>query len=112
MLPWFDPCPPIAVEVAACDDPWSDANGCCWDEDGGCVIRIHPALTDPVEILAVLCHEVCHAQVGPSWMHNGPYRTAWRRVGFTGLPRHYEASDRLLELLVAMAAELGEYPAP
>lgn len=115
MRPWFAeadvaPPTPVEIQVQACDRPYANANGCCWDEDGGSVIRIHPELVEPLEVLAVLLHELVHASVGPEWMHNGPFRTAARRLGFVGLPRHYEASHRLQERLGHLSEGLGPYP--
>lgn len=115
MRPWFHeagvaPPTPVEIQILACDPPYANANGCCWDEDGGSVIRIHPELVEPLEVLAVLLHELVHASVGPEWMHNGPFRSSARRLGFIGLPRHYEASQRLAERLGHLAEGLGPYP--
>lgn len=99
----------VDVEVRV-PDAWPSAWGQAEDVDGGTLIQISPELDDPVQVLCVLLHELCHAAVGPGYGHNGAYRPVWRRVGFQGLPTLSEPSRGLLAFLERTVQDLGPYP--
>lgn len=86
------------------------AVGLCWDDSPKCRIDVAAELQDEQEILAVLLHELAHAEVGPLIGHNGRYRPLHRAVGFVGKPTGYETGLILREDLRAISRRLGSYP--
>lgn len=87
------------------------AIGQCWysAEDGVAQIFVSPVLTDPVEVLATLAHEVCHAIVGPGQGHGAAFGKVARRAGLEGKLTATHAGAELGEYLRTVAGRLGEY---
>ncbi len=81
------------------------AIGQCWDGslsgDGAPHIFVHPALVDPVAVLAVLAHELVHATVGVEAKHRGPFPELCKRIG---LVRPWTATTPGEETLIALEA--------
>ena len=71
---------------------------------------ISPALEDPLEVAAVLVHELVHHAVGIPAGHGPKFRRCALAVGLVGPMRSTEAGDELRERLHALTARLGPYP--
>jgi len=88
--------------------------GQCWDaqfiDDKVTQIYISPTLGDPVEILAVLVHELVHAAVGCACGHRGAFRKAALAAGLEGKMTATTAGDALKARLQKLAADLGTLP--
>ena len=95
----------------------SKAIGQCWDQVvSGDKERAHifisPELTDPVEVLAVLLHEMIHASVGTQCGHRGPFRKVAINCGLEGKMTATVAGEQLTEKLKEVVELLGDYPHP
>lgn len=73
-------------------------------------IFISPVLDDEVEVLATLAHELVHALDNCKSGHKGAFSKIAKAIGLTGKMTATVAGDELRELLVEIAAELGDYP--
>ena len=113
---WSSPVPECRVSVG-----WPGGRGKkdktigqCWAtkaaEDEVAQIFVSPVLSDPVEVLAVLAHELCHALDDCESGHRGHFVELAKEAGLVGPWTATTASDELRERLSAIAAELGEYP--
>jgi hypothetical protein len=87
--------------------------GECWNpsvaEDGVSQIFLNPMLSDPVEILGVLVHELIHA-LHPDEGHKGKFVATAREVGLTGPWTSTSVGEELAPMLKSIAEVLGEYP--
>ena len=89
--------------------------GECWptsrDTDGVNQIFIVPSLSDVVQVLDVLTHELVHAVDDCQHGHGKEFKEIALSVGLQG-PRMRSASagDKLKARLAAIAAELGAFP--
>lgn len=91
--------------------------GQCWDKKASgdkerAHIFISPELTDPIEVLAVLLHEMVHASVGTECGHRGPFRKVAKAVGLEGKMTATVAGEILKRKLGLVNKMLGEYPHP
>jgi len=100
------------------------AIGQCWppeaSEGGFTEIFISPVLSDPVQVLDVLVHEMVHGALGTKHKHNATFAAAVRAVGLVGKPTATSHADpegeaephqhALTIKLEQIASELGEYP--
>jgi len=77
--------------------------------DGVPQIKISPVIDDPVEVLAVLVHELIHA-CRPDARHGAVFREIALGVGLTGPMRSTTAGPALIRRLGAIASALGPYP--
>lgn len=104
----------------ACGFPSKGATGArsrtlgqAWDPDvsAGQVaeVLISPVLAVPVDVLAVLIHELIHVAT-PKAGHKGPFRKAAAAVGLTGKMTATVAGPELASRLNTLAVELGPYP--
>lgn len=88
--------------------------GQCWNnvsKDGFPHIFLNPVVTDGVQALAVLTHELLHASGIHG--HKKDFATAMHKVGMTGKPTHTEAGDELKQRLnTLIETALGPYPHP
>lgn len=109
--------PPVRVSTG-----WPSAGGLrernrvlgqCWKPeaaaDGVSQIFITPWLSDGVEVLGVLTHELIHA-VKPEARHGAEFKEAAKAVGLAGKPTHTSPGPELLEELTSIAEGLGAYP--
>lgn len=114
----FDPrelwLPPIIrVSPGLCP---GKALGICVDsdcaKDGSCNIFVSPTLDDPMEILAVLAHELVHACVGNECKHGGLFLKTFRDIGFECKPTNCAVlpDQELYHTLMGVAVSLGVYP--
>ena len=88
--------------------------GQCWDascSDDGCFeVFVTPRIDDPVEVAAILTHEIIHIVVGLENGHRGPFPKCAKTVGLEGkmtATRGGEAFKRAIEPLLE---SLGPYP--
>jgi len=87
-------------------EAWS--NRC--SEDGAHETFLSPVLADPVDVGAVLVHELVHHAVGVEHGHKGPFRKLAIAVGLTGKMTATTAGEDLQERLHALTKQLGPYP--
>lgn len=89
--------------------------GQCWDkltseDKARAHIFVVPTLTDPIEVLAVLLHELVHASVGTACGHRGPFKQVAQGVGLVGKMTATVPGDTLKLKLELLRRELGTYP--
>lgn len=119
--PWFaeqgHEIPPTIY--ASVGFPRNDRNGLtigqCWEsagsEDGGNHIFIHPKLTDLVQILGVVLHELAHAADDCQSGHLAPFVRIVRPLGLEGKPTETHVGDDLrVRLENEVLPALGAFP--
>jgi hypothetical protein len=88
--------------------------GECWSTrasaDGANEIFLSPVLADPIEVLSVLVHELCHAAVGNKGGHREPFRSLAIKMGLRGPMRSTIPGPVLTACLNILSAQLGPYP--
>ena len=88
--------------------------GECWhppaSADGHYEIIIRADLDDPVSVLSVLVHELCHTLLSPAIKHGKAFKQIAERVGFEGRMRQATPSAQLQERLRDIADNLGPFP--
>lgn len=93
----------------------SNAIGQCWDKASSqdkqrAHIFIIPTMTDEIDILAVLLHELVHACVGNECGHRGPFKSCATELGLEGKMTATVPGETLKLRLELLRRELGEYP--
>lgn len=87
--------------------------GQCWpvalSSDATHAIFISPVVTDPVEVLATLVHELVHASVPAGTSHRGAFVKAARTIGLVAPWTGTSAGPELKPTLEVMAEQLGGY---
>ena len=73
-------------------------------------IFIHPRLTDPVEVLGVLVHELTHAYLGGAAGHGKEFGRVARGIGLEGKLTATTVGAELETDLRQVIEVLGEYP--
>lgn len=90
--------------------------GQCWkaesSEDGVGHVFVSPVLKDPVEVLGVIIHELCHAIDNCQSGHKGRFRKLAVQMGLEGKMTATHVGDALAGLLKPIVQTLGEYPHP
>lgn len=120
MRPWFveadEPIGDVRVSIGwpAGRSAKKNTIGQCFQSplvaDGNPAIFISPVLTDPVEILAVLVHELVHAVVPvASNPHRGPFVKLSRKLGLVGPWTATTAGEELKPKLQELADRLGHF---
>ena len=96
--------------------PKQNRIGECWQPDSSAdgigQIFISPVLSDPVEVLATLTHEMVHAinhKDGDNG-HRAPFKRIAESVGLEGKMASTHAGEALAEKLEAIGNMLGKYP--
>lgn len=88
--------------------------GECWDatasEDGTFEILIRPDQSDPVEVAAILAHELCHAVVGIEAGHGPKFKKAAHAIGLEGPMRSTRAGEAFKQALAPILERLGPLP--
>lgn len=89
--------------------------GQCWDKATSqdkqrAHIFVVPTLTDEIEVLAVLLHELVHASVGTQCGHRGPFKQLATGLGLEGKMTATVPGEMLKIKLELLRRELGEYP--
>jgi hypothetical protein len=94
-----------------------DIAGQCWSgvasKDSAPHIFISPMVDDPIEVLAILAHELVHATLDPIMDHGKPFRTLALEIGLVGPMAATEASNGAAAeymLLAEPTGLLGVYP--
>ena len=86
--------------------------GECWSQtcsaDGTREVFISPTLSDPVEVGAVVVHELVHA--AGHMGHGAGFGKVARALGLEGRMTATVAGERLTTELTAITSELGPYP--
>lgn len=102
----------------SCGFPRASAKaiGQCWDPevsaDGTTQMFVCPSLANPVEVLAILLHEMIHASVGVKVGHKGVFRKLVKEFGLAGkmTATFAEEGSDLEQTLKVLAEGLGAYP--
>ena len=88
--------------------------GQCWSskssEDGVNQIFISPELSDPIEVLDTLTHELVHAVDDCEHRHGPEFKSIALGVGLEGKMRQASAGADLLSKLKEVSKQLGDYP--
>ena len=71
---------------------------------------VSPALDDPLEVAAVLLHELVHHAAGIAAGHGPKFRRCALAIGLVGPMRSTRLGDDLKERVNAILRELGPYP--
>src|SRR5208337_5255091 len=73
--------------------------GECWhsstSDDGSFEIIVRADIADPVEVLGVLVHELCHVVLPPDAGHGKLYREVAQKIGLEGKLRHAMPNELL-----------------
>ncbi len=78
--------------------------------DGVAQIFVSPRLSDSVQVLGVLLHELIHAHFHGRFGHRKEFSQAARKVGLEGPPTATVVGAYLLPLLQEYIARVGLYP--
>ena len=89
--------------------------GQCWSksqtQDGTIQIFICPSVDDPMMVLGILVHELCHAVVGSAAGHGKEFVTLATAVGLTeGPATSCLPGPQCKEILKPVLEQLGPYP--
>lgn len=84
--------------------------GCQASADGTSEIFVSPVLHEPLDVLAVLAHELIHAAVGVQHGHKGPFVKVMAELGLEGKPTATVPGDAFKLWTAPILAELGPYP--
>jgi len=79
-------------------------------EEGFTEIFINPMLSEALEALDVLVHELVHAAVGCEEGHKGPFRNTAKALGLEGKMTSTKAGETLLVRLREINDLIGFYP--
>jgi len=78
--------------------------------DGTFEVFINPVIDNPVDVLAVLAHELGHVWAGIQCGHRGEFARFARAIGLTGSMTATVPGDDLRGKLHQISADLGMYP--
>lgn len=88
--------------------------GECWhcraSADGHFEIFISPSISDPLQVGAILVHELVHTVAGLEARHGLAFKLCALSVGLSGPMRATSATEGLNTLLSGFQAVLGPYP--
>lgn len=88
--------------------------GQCWDweasKDGCHEIFVSPVVSDPVDILGVVVHELGHAAVGVKEKHGAAFKRYMKAVGLEGKATETTVGEELRSFIERNLASLGAYP--
>lgn len=71
---------------------------------------ISPILSDSVQVLDVLIHELVHHAVGVEHGHKAPFKRLATAIGLQGKMTSTYAGPELVEKLQGITEQLGQYP--
>jgi len=97
---------PDDIEIDERENCW----GVCNDDVGHPCIFISPMLSDPIEVLETLVHELVHASVGCEHVHDLLFQIPAASTGLEGPLIATYAGAKLLVRLGEIAEILGPYP--
>jgi hypothetical protein len=78
--------------------------------DGVAQIFISPRLSDSVQVLGTLLHELIHASFNGRFGHQKEFSQAARKVGLAGPPTATVVGPQLLPFLQEYVSRVGVYP--
>lgn len=78
--------------------------------DGTHETFVSPVLADPVEVAAVMVHELVHHAVGVKEGHKGPFRKLALALGLEGKMTETVAGEALKRILAATCESIGPHP--
>lgn len=88
--------------------------GQCWgdtqSESKVFEIFISPTIAEPVEVLAVLAHELTHATVGLKAGHKKPFKQCATAIGLEGKMTSTTAGEAFKQFAAGAIKTLGDYP--
>ncbi len=96
----------LAQKKRRIGEAWSAKNS----GDNSFEVFISPVLKDPIEVAAVLVHELTHCAVGLEDGHKGNFPKCAKRMGLEGKMTATTAGEELRKKLEMLAAEVGPYP--
>ncbi len=97
----------LSAKKRTLGEAWSYKNSA----DGTHETIVSLCLDDPIDVLAVLVHELCHHAVGIEAGHKGAFKKCATAMGLVGKMTATEAGDELKEELRRMVGyKLKEYP--
>jgi len=73
-------------------------------------ITVRVTMSDPVEVLGVLLHELIHVGFDGKYGHGKRFQKEFARLGFMGDPKGHMMSPELRNNLKTLADSLGVYP--
>jgi len=73
-------------------------------------VFVSPAVSDSVEVLAILVHELIHTAVGLECKHKGPFKECALAIGLEGKMVATVAGDELKARLRDLVEQEGAYP--
>jgi len=112
---YMDPLVSVGFPKGSRGKSAANAIGQCWDKSVSADkqrahIFIIPTMTDPVEVLAVLAHELVHASVGTQCGHRGPFRKVATALGLEGKMTATVPGEMFRRKLTHLVEHLGPYP--
>lgn len=126
MRPWFEehaaPLPeklqvatswPLSRSKRESTETIGQCFGATWTQDGTINVVVSPVLGEPVRVLDVLLHELCHAALPAGTKHGKAFvDLAQRKFGLEGKPTATvcAAGSPLAKRLEKLAGRLGAYP--
>lgn len=122
LRPFFAPIGEIPPYRVTCGFPSKSATarknrrlGECWPASASAAnvneIFISPVVSDRIEVLAILTHEVAHAVVGLEHGHKGPFKRAVKLLHLEGKPSSTKAGDQFkLQVAESILRHMGDYP--
>jgi hypothetical protein len=87
---------------------WTWISGAAEDKVNN--VFISPEISDSVEVLAVLLHELIHVADDCEHGHTGAFKKMWQALGFTGKATCSTPGEELKDHLEAMTLIMGDYP--
>ncbi|AWY07391.1 protease [Streptomyces phage JackieB] len=87
---------------------WTWISGAAEDKVNN--VFISPEISDSVEVLGVLLHELIHVWDDCEHGHTGAFKQAWAALGFTGKATCSTPGEELRDALEAMTILMGDYP--
>ena len=89
--------------IGQCFDPSASA-------DGTAEMIISMSQDDPIEVLAILAHEMVHAIEGIQAGHGAPFKRTAIAIGLTGKMTATIAGDAFKQSVAPIITDLGDYP--
>ena len=79
-------------------------------EDQTYEIFVTPKIKEPIRVLAVIVHELCHAVAGTKAAHKKPFIDVMKAVGMVKKWTECNPGEELAEKLKQIGMKLGPYP--
>jgi len=88
--------------------------GECWDAsrsgDKAFEIMVSPIEDDPIKVLAILTHELCHAGAGLQCGHRGAFAVLARGMHLEGALTATYGGDQFKSIMQPVLSAIGDYP--